>query len=64
MSCTGKLTSYDRDNDWGAINPFTTYTAVQVNPSASPVVDVLPPVPFKPKDWRKRWGFRMPAAHW
>jgi hypothetical protein len=53
----GQAYFYDRDNDWGAINPFTTYTAVSVDATASTPVTVLPPVPFKPKDWRKRWGF-------
>ncbi len=53
----GQAYFLDRDNDWGAINPFTTYTALTVNPASNPVVNVLPPVPFEPKDWRKRWGF-------
>jgi hypothetical protein len=53
----GQAYFYDRDNDWGAINPFTTFTAVNVDPTASTPVTVLPPVPFKPTDWRKRWGF-------
>ena len=51
----GQAYFYDRDNDWGSLNPFTTFTSV-VEPSTggTPNIDT---VPFSPKDWRKRWGF-------
>jgi outer membrane receptor protein involved in Fe transport len=51
----GQAYFLDRDNDWGAINPFTTYTSVNV--PAGGGTPTFPTVPFKPKDWRKRWGF-------
>jgi hypothetical protein len=41
---------YDRDNDWGATNPFTTLT-VQTAPG------VFTPEPIKPTDKRKIYGF-------
>jgi carboxypeptidase family protein len=41
---------YDRDNVWGATNPFTKL-AVQ-NPDGS-----FSQVPYKPTDWRKMAGF-------
>jgi outer membrane receptor protein involved in Fe transport len=53
----GQAYFLDRDNDWGAFNPFTTFTALTVDPASASIVNVLPPVPFKPTDWRKRWGF-------
>lgn len=51
----GQAYFYDRDNDWGALNPFTTITTV--NLPASGGVPTFPNNPFRPKDWRKRWGF-------
>ncbi|HEY0308968.1 MAG TPA: carboxypeptidase regulatory-like domain-containing protein [Acidobacteriaceae bacterium] len=47
----GELYFYDRDNNWGAINPFATITRV----SGTAVVTS----PYKPKDWRKQWGFGL-----
>jgi len=41
---------YDRDNEWGAINPFTTLTTQQ--PDGSFATN-----PYKPKDVRKIYGF-------
>ena len=43
----------DRDNDWGAVNPFTTNT-INTSTSATPVFETIP---YKPIDWRKEWGF-------
>jgi hypothetical protein len=43
----------DRDNDWGAVNPYTTNTINTSTPS-TPVFETLP---YKPVDWRKEWGF-------
>jgi outer membrane receptor protein involved in Fe transport len=40
----------DRDNDWGAFNPYTKL-AVQTSPG------VYTSLPIKPTDWRKIWGF-------
>jgi hypothetical protein len=47
----GEAYFYDRDNDWGATNPFSK---IQV-PNATGTG--FTPVPFKPKDWRKMTGF-------
>jgi outer membrane receptor protein involved in Fe transport len=52
----GQAYFYDRDNDWGAINPFTTLTSV-TEPAAGGAPTIVTGVPFRPKDWRKRWGF-------
>lgn len=40
----------DRDNDWGAKNGYTTLTTQ--DSSGNFVTNV-----YKPKDWRKQWGF-------
>ena len=48
-SVHGELYFYDRDNDWGATNPFT-----KVFTQTSPGVFVSQVI--KPKDWRKIWG--------
>ncbi|GGG98707.1 TonB-dependent receptor [Silvibacterium dinghuense] len=53
-SIHGQTYFYDRDNDWGALNPFTTYTSVTYSGDTP---NVITGVPFQPKDWRKRWGF-------
>src|SRR5229473_5241983 len=45
----GEAYFYDRDNDWGATNPFTT-----ILKQSSP--GVFTPVPYKPVDVRKIWG--------
>jgi hypothetical protein len=47
----GELFFYDRDNDFGAENPYTTLTN-QVAGTNNFVTS-----PYKPKDWRKQWGF-------
>jgi outer membrane receptor protein involved in Fe transport len=52
----GQAYFLDRDNEWGSINPFTTFTSVN-EPAAGGPPTVISGVPFKPKDWRKRWGF-------
>lgn len=51
----GQAYFYDRDNDWGSLNPFTTITTVNL-PSGGGT-PTFPNSPFQPKDWRKRWGF-------
>src|SRR6185437_8086619 len=48
----GQLYFYDRDNNWGATNPFTTNTTLN---SAGTFVTA----PYKPKDWRKQWGLAV-----
>jgi outer membrane receptor protein involved in Fe transport len=45
----GEMYFYDRDNNWGATNPYTTLTT-QSAPG------VFTTSPFKPKDWRKMTG--------
>jgi len=45
----GETYFYDRDNVWGAKNPFT-----KINVQAAP--GTFTPVIFKPTDWRKRAG--------
>lgn len=52
----GQAYFLDRDNDWGTINPFTTFTSV-TEPAAGGAPNIITGVPFKPVDWRKRWGF-------
>jgi hypothetical protein len=47
----GQLYFYDRDNDWGAKNPFTKLTTFD------PATATTTTVQYKPKDWRKQWGF-------
>jgi hypothetical protein len=53
----GILYFADRDNrSWGAYNEFTTNTtAVYADGSTLPTSFVT--APYKPKDWRKQWGF-------
>ena len=48
----------DRDNDWGTVNPFTT-TAINTGTATVPVFSF--PY-YKPKDWRKEWGFDAGGA--
>ncbi len=45
----GQAFFYDRDNAWGATNPFTTLTQRLPDGSYSST-------PFHPWDWRKQWG--------
>ena len=47
----GELYFYDRDNQWGALNPYNTITT-QVPGTFNFVTNV-----YNPKDWRKIWGF-------
>ncbi|MBW8869792.1 MAG: TonB-dependent receptor, partial [Acidobacteriales bacterium] len=51
----GQMYFYDRDNVWGALNPFTTITRVSL-PSGGGTPS-FPNSPYRPIDWRKRWGF-------
>lgn len=46
----GELFYYDRDNQWGAMNPYTQLVNQQADGSYAAVN-------YKPKDWRKQWGF-------
>lgn len=46
----GEAYFYDRDNSWGAMNPFTRLTT-QTSPG------VFTSNPYKPTDVRKMWGF-------
>ena len=48
----------DRDNEWGAFNPFTTNTT---NTSATST-PIFVTAPYKPIDWRKEWGFDAGGA--
>ena len=56
----GQAYFYDRDNEWGALNPFTTYTNINVPQGGGAVTTST--VPFGPRDWRKRWGFGSGGA--
>jgi hypothetical protein len=47
----GELYFYDRDNDWGAENPFTTLTTFDGATGNKTTAQ------YKPKDWRKQFGF-------
>ena len=51
-SLHGEVYFYDRDNEWGATNPFTLLT-IQTAPG------VFTTAPYKPKDWRKMSGFAV-----
>jgi outer membrane receptor protein involved in Fe transport len=55
-SLHGQAYFYDRDNNWGSLNPFTTFTSV-TEPAGGGSPTIVTGVPFQPKDWRKRWGF-------
>ncbi len=46
----GELYFFDRDNGWGATNPYTNLTT-QTSPG------VFTTAAYKPKDWRKMTGF-------
>ncbi|MDR3775262.1 MAG: TonB-dependent receptor [Terracidiphilus sp.] len=52
----GQAYFQDRDNGWGALNPFTTLTSITAN-TAGGSPTIVTGQPFAPKDWRKRWGF-------
>jgi outer membrane receptor protein involved in Fe transport len=47
----GQLYFYDRDNDWGAKNPFTKLTTFDASTGTTTTIQ------YKPVDWRKQWGF-------
>lgn len=47
----GQLFFYDRDNQWGAVNPYTQIVT-QV-----PGTNTFQATTYQPKDWRKQWGF-------
>lgn len=49
----GILYFSDRDNDWGAFNPYTTNTTNTGTVTSPSFVTA----PYKPVDWRKEWGF-------
>jgi hypothetical protein len=55
----GELFFYDRDNEWGATNPYTLQTT-QV-PNSNQFQTYV----YKPKDWRKQFGFGVggPLIH-
>jgi len=48
----GEVYFFDRDNEWGAVNPFTTLTTKQSDGSFATN-------PYKPKDVRKIYGFQV-----
>jgi hypothetical protein len=52
----GELFYYDRDNQWGATNPFTTIQTL------NSTTGQYNSIPLKPKDWRKQWGFGIGGA--
>ena len=52
----GELFFYDRDNDYGASNPYTQLVT-QVPGTTNFVA-----TNYKPKDWRKQWGFGIGGA--
>ena len=47
----GELFFYDRDNEFGASNPYTVLTSL--NPTLGNYITQN----YKPRDWRKQWGF-------
>jgi outer membrane receptor protein involved in Fe transport len=54
----GQLYFYDRDNDWGATNPFTKKTTANYTPG-NPIPTSFSTLPYKPTDWRKEWGLAV-----
>ena len=53
----GILYFADRDNGaWGSFNDFTTNTTATYT-SGNPIPTGFVTAPYKPKDWRKQWGF-------
>lgn len=48
---------FDRDNDWGATNPFTVLAVPAGSTPAATCASLFCTVPYKPKDWRKMMGF-------
>ncbi|SNS75169.1 TonB-dependent Receptor Plug Domain [Granulicella rosea] len=55
-SLHGQLFFFDRDNDFGASNPYTVLTSL--NPATGNYITQN----YKPKDWRKQWGFGIGGA--
>jgi hypothetical protein len=51
----GEAYFFDRDNEWGSMNPFTT---IPVKNAAGTFVNT----PYKPKDWRKMAGLGVGGA--
>ena len=49
----GEMYFYDRDNSWGAYNPFTRLAV------KAPGSNTYSTIPYKPKDWRKISGFTV-----
>jgi hypothetical protein len=47
----GELFFYDRDNDFGASNPYTQLITQAAGTNNFVATN------YKPKDWRKQWGF-------
>jgi len=47
----GEIFFYDRDNDFGASNPYTQLIV------QAPGTNTFTAQNYKPKDWRKQWGF-------
>jgi hypothetical protein len=53
----GILYFADRDNgSWGSYNNFTTNTTATYS-AGNPIPTGFVTAPYKPKDWRKQWGF-------
>ncbi len=52
----GQAYFQDRDNEWGALGPFTTVTTITPN-SGGGAPTIVAGLPFRPVNWRKRWGF-------
>lgn len=58
----GEAYWYDRNNDWGSMNPYTTLTsAVYGNGVSSPPTGAVT-APYKPQDVRKMGGFGVGGA--
>jgi outer membrane receptor protein involved in Fe transport len=56
----GEMYFFDRDNEFGSTNPYTTTTTEQPLGSGIYVTNAV-----KPKNWRKTWGFGVggPLIH-
>ncbi|NYF78730.1 TonB-dependent receptor [Granulicella arctica] len=58
-SLHGQAYFYDRESSWGAFNPYTTNT---IESQSSTGAYTFTPVPYKPKDSRRIWGFTAGGA--
>lgn len=54
----GRAFVFDRENVWGAQNPFTQWVQ-QTAPATLTTIPVFTPTPYTPGDQERRWGFGL-----